>query len=545
MQRRRLTVLASAMSLLVALAAGCGSGTSSSGGGSDANPDTLVRTTPAPSGDLTKFSWALSYEPTSLDYVYAYNYAENTVLSNVCESLMRLTPSYKIVPSLATSATHPSPTTWVYNLRPGVRFNDGSTMTADDAVYSLKRQIDSKVGSYWGSWWANVKTIDQTGPMQVTITLKKPDVIFPQMMATPAGEIESKAFLTEQGSKYGTPDGGLDCTGPFALKTWNKGQSIVLQRNPNYWDHPLRARSQQVEFVFLDSETTRASALQSGQVDGTFDVPPSDINNLMHTGNGKVYFGPSMQSFDAIVSSFKGPLGDSRIRRALLLALDRQGIVNAALGGRAQVLRSVVAPSSWGYSQPVFLQGYNALPPTTMNLDAAKRLVAQAGTPTQPIVLATLAGDSQLSIISLALQDAARKLGLNLQIKTLPVAKYATLFFDPKARQGLDIFLTGWYTDIPEPLNMWSTIFMTGGGSNYNGYSNPTYDKLIGKADQTENLNARAALINQGQEILTHDVPWIPLYAPDVRVFLNSRITGVPTTFVYLYSPWAAAIGAS
>ena len=529
---------------LAVLAAGCGAGTSSSGSPPHSNPDTVVAATPAPTGDVAKFTWALSYEPTSLDYAYAYNYAENTVLSNVCESLMRLTPSYKIAPSLATSASHPSPTTWVYNLRPGVRFNDGSTMTAADAVYSLQRQIDTKVGSYWASWWANVKSVAATGPLQVTITLKKPDVIFPQMMATPAGTIESKAYLLKQGSKYGTPDGGLDCTGPFALKAWNKGQNIVLTRNPHYWDASLRAHAREADFVFLDSEATRASALASGQVDGTFEVPPADISNLLHATNGKLYFGPSMQSYDVIVSSFKGPLGDPAIRRALTLALDRQGIVNAALGGRAEVLRAEVAPSSWGYAQPIFRQAYGALPAPTVNLAAAKALVQRAGAPKQPIVLATLAGDSQLSIISLALQDAARKLGLNLQIKTLPVAKYATLFFDPKARQGLDMFLTGWYTDIPEPLNMWSTIFQTGGGSNYNGYSNATVDRLLGQADQTENLDARARLIVQAQKIIVHDAPWIPLYAPDVRVFLNSRITGVPTTFVYLYYPWAATIGA-
>src|SRR5947209_5570878 len=154
------------------------------------------------------------------------------------------------------------------------------TTTAADAVYSLERQINPKVGSYWASWWANVKTIKQTGPMQVTIALKKPDVIFPQMMATPAGTIESKAYLMKEGSKYGTPDGGVDCTGPFSLKKWNKGQSIVLARNANYWDTSLQAHANEVTFAFLDNEATRASALQSGQVDGTFEVPPTAINSL-------------------------------------------------------------------------------------------------------------------------------------------------------------------------------------------------------------------------------------------------------------------------
>ena len=92
---------------------------------------------------------------------------------------------------------------------------------------------------------------------------------------------------------------------------------------------------------------------------------------------------------------------------------------------------------------------------------------------------------------------------------------------------------------------MWATIFTSKGVSNYNGYTNPEYDRLIDEAISAEDPEARAALINKAQEIVTADVPWIPLYAPDVRVFLSNRVTGVPTTFVYLYYPWLADIGAA
>lgn len=531
----------------IVLLAGCGgddnatetTGTGNSTGGAS------VTGTAKPSGDIEKVSWALSYEPTSLNWVYAYNYAENTVLANVCENLMRLTPDYKIEPGLAESAEHPSPTKWVYTIRSGVTFNDGSPLTAADVVFSLRRHLDPKVGSYWGSWWANVKSVEKTAPMEVTVTLKRRDVIFPQMMATPAGAIESAAFVRKQGAKYGTPDGGLNCTGPFRLAKWSKGQNIKLVRNEGYWDSEHRARAAEADLSFLVAEATRTSALESGQVDGTFDVPPSALDKLEQSSAGKIFFGPSMQSFDVIVSNFKGPLGDVRVRRALLLALDRKGIVNAALGGRANVLRSVVSPSSWGYAEPTLRSGYDALPDPGVDLEAAKKLVEEAGSPSKPITLATLAEDQQLSVISLALKDAATKLGLNLNIKTLPVGKYAPLFFDAKARQGIDMFLTGWYTDIPEPLNMWATIFTSKGVSNYNGYTNPEYDRLIDEAISAEDPEARAALINKAQEIVTADVPWIPLYAPDVRVFLSNRVTGVPTTFVYLYYPWLADIGAA
>ncbi len=506
---------------------------------------TLVTDTPDPSGDIDTFSFALDYEPTSLDWVYAYNYAENTALANVCENLMRLTPDYQIVPSLAASADHPDPLTWIYTIRQGVTFHDGSPMTVEDVVWSLSRHIDGEVGSYWGSWYANVDSIEQTGDSEVTIKLKQPDVVFPQMMATPAGSVESRAFVEAAGADYGTPDGGVNCTGPFSLAEWNKGENLVLERFEGYWNQDLRPFAARVEIPFIDNESTLVSALASGQVDGTFEVPPASIQQLQQSDVGTLYFGPSMQSFDVIVSSFEGPLGDARIRRALALALDREGIVSAAVDGQAEPLKAIVSPASWGYANETFQTAWDALPDVKSNLEEARALMQEAGVPTEPIVLASLAENEQLSIISVALQDSAKELGMTVEIRTLPVGKYAPLFFDAKAREGVDMFLTGWYTDIPEPLNMYGTIFNTGGGSNYNGYSNAEYDRLITEALGTEDTVARAELINQAQAISVEEMPWIPLYAPNVRLFLGDRISGAPASFVYLYYPWAAEIGAA
>lgn len=550
----RLTLLA----VLSVLLAACGGGggeketqapattaTTAATTAGGAGAEGLVLETPDPMEDIDRLVWALDYEPTSLDWVYAYNYAENTVLSNLCENLLRLTPDFRLEPGLAESYENPSPTTWVYRIREGVTFQDGSPLTADDVVFSLKRQLDPEVGSYWAGWLANVESVEKTGPMEVTVTLGKPDVIFNQMMATPAGGVAKKAYVEAKGAKYGTPDGGVVCTGPFALKEWRKGESLTLVRYDGYWDSPRRARAAEVEMPFITDESTMVSSLVGGQVDGTFEVPPAAIEQLQQTDAGALYFGPSMQSYDVIVSNVKGALGDARVRLALMLALDREGIVQTAVAGRAQILRAPVGPGSWGYARETFQTAWDELPGAERNVDEAKRIIAEAGVPSETITLATLAEDEELSIISNALQDAARQLGIDLQIKTLPVGKYAPLFFDAKAREGIDMFLTGWYTDVPEPLNMYATIFTSNGASNYSGYSNAEYDRLIEEAQQTDDPERRAELIVQAQRIVVEEAPWIPLYSPNVRVFLSKRITGVPTSFVYLYYPWLAEIGAA
>ena len=542
MRTRRVAML---LIPVMVLAACSSSDSTSSPDPTTAPANGLVVDTPDPSGPIDKIVWALDYEPSSLDWAYAYNYAENTVLSSVCENLLRLAPDYSIQPALAESFSHPSPTTWVYEIREGVTFHDGKPMTIDDVVWSLNRHLDADVGSYWGGWMANVASITATGPMQVTVELTKPDVVFNQMMATPAGAVAEQAFVEAAGADYGTPDGGVMCTGPYKLESWSGGSSLTLAAYEGYWDANLQPKAAVVEMPFITEESTLISAMLTGEIDGTFSVPPSGAAQLASSDAGTLYFGPSMQSFNVIVSSFDGALGDARIRRALTLALDREGIVAAAVDGNATVLKGVVAPPSWGYSADVFQAGWDALPGIEQDLDAAKALVAEAGVPDEPIVLATLGESEELGIISTALQDAARQLGIELEISVLPVGTYATLFFDAEARVGIDMFLTGWYTDVPEPLNMYATIFTTDGASNYNGYSNEEYDRLISEALGTDDPDARAALVVQAQAIILEEAPWIPLYTPNVRVFQSKRVSGVPTTFVYLYYPWLAEIGAA
>src|SRR5687768_2436112 len=120
----------------------------------------LSAQTAAPSGDIDAFSWVSYAEPYSLDYAYAFDYSDNQVLANVCESLLRLNPDYTLSPGLAEAYAHPTPATWVYTIRDGVRFHDGTALTAADVVASLRRHIDPAVGSSWYSVYQNVVSIE-------------------------------------------------------------------------------------------------------------------------------------------------------------------------------------------------------------------------------------------------------------------------------------------------------------------------------------------------------------------------------------------------
>src|SRR5688572_22096144 len=233
----------------------------------------LSAATGAPSGEIDSYSWVSYAEPYSLDYAYAFDYSDNQVLANVCESLLRLNPDYTLGPGLAESFAHPTPTTWLYTIRDGVRFHDGTTLTAADVVASLSRHIDPAVGSSWYSVYQNVVSIEQTGEREVTVTESVPSSQFNLAMGGSAGVVESAATLEELGADYGNSSGGVSCTGPFRFEEWEPGESITLTRSDDYWDETLRAKAGEVRFIFMNDANARVNALKSGEVDGGWMVP--------------------------------------------------------------------------------------------------------------------------------------------------------------------------------------------------------------------------------------------------------------------------------
>lgn len=542
-RRTRATAVAAATLCVALLATGCTGG--SSGQATGSKPEwKLTSQTEKPSGDIDSYSWVNYAEPFSLDYAHAFDYADNQVLSNVCESLLRLNPDYTLTPSLAESFTHPTPTSWVYEIRSGVSFHDGTTLTANDVVVSMRRHLDPAVGSSWFSVYQNVASIDQTGDHEVTVTMTKPDSQFNLSMGGSAGVVESAATLEKSGSDYGNSTGGVNCTGPFSMTEWKSGESITLKRFANYWDPALKAKSGEVKFLFMNDANARLNALKSGQVDGGWMIPAEGISQLNSSGAGQVYFGMNTAVGDLVVNNLKGPLGDLRVRKALLMALDRQGIINAASAGYGEVTNALTTPSVWvGASKSALSTAFDNLQGYPQDLAAAKKLVEEAGATGKEITYVTAPIGNDFSVISQATAAAAESIGLKATIKTITPNAYTALFSDPSAREGADLFYTSWYLSSPDPLEMYG-VLRTGEFSNYGNWSNPEFDSIINEAVAIDDPAKRSEKTAEAQKIANEQLPWLPLSTGPMTVFQGKRISGVSPSIAFLYYPWAATIGA-
>jgi peptide/nickel transport system substrate-binding protein len=550
--RRRIAAGTAALTALTLLAAcsgppGTGSGTGTGGTGNAASTAyTLSPSTPAPRGDIDSFTWALYAEPPTLDYISAFDYEQNMILSNVCESLMRWTPQLTEVPGLAEKVETPNPTTFVYDLRPDVHFQDGGVMTSADVVYSLDRQMNPNLGSSWAQVFQNVTSITATGPLQVTVRLKTPDSQFPQYMATAAGVVASEKGIKAAGSNYGT-SGSLDCTGPFTLGTWTKGQSIELDRFPGYWGTP--AKSAKVVFDFITDPSALTNALLTGEADGGYLIPPTSYTRLKSSGVGTLYFGQGLTTVNVNITNLKGPLGDVRVREALSLALDRNGFVSTGLAGVGSASDSISPRAAWAAAPgSVVDSAFDGLPPAfsdlAANITKAKALIKAAGATGKTVTLATSPIGPDVSLLATAVQAAGEEIGLNVQLKTVSPDGYTALFTDAQARAGLDMFPETYYLSISDPMDILSN-FQTGNYQNYAGYSNPAYDKLVDEASSTYDTTARLKIEAQLQQLEASQVLWIPAAEWPTALFMDKRITGAPTSISYMYYPWAADVGAA
>jgi peptide/nickel transport system substrate-binding protein len=507
----------------------------------------LTETTPAATGDIDRVTWALpSGEPVSLDPARTGDYSANTVGTNLCESLLRLETDWSTSPGLASSIVQKDPVTVVITVRDGVTFWDGSPLTAGDVVYSLRRHTDPGVASYAAHVFTNVASIDATGELEVTVRFRTPDVQFVPDMAGVPGTIVQKAFTSKAGQAFGTATGGLMCTGPFKLASWQNGQKISLRRNDTYWDGTRKARAAAFDFVFLTDHSTLTSALLAGEADGVYGAPVGSIAALQRSDAGTLYFGPSTETFSLGAIAADGPIADPRIRQALDLAIDKTAYVTSVLKGAGQPLRTFTPPLAWQGSpaKAVYDAGYAALPDTAKaDLESAKKLVAEAAPSRTALVIATPAGDQSLLQTATIAQAAAQQIGLNLTVKQLQPAEFAGLFYDPNLRQGIDLIATTGYLEVPGALYYAPGFVLKGAPFNWTNYEDPAVTRNIMAAVSETDPAKSAERFVAAQAVFGPAKLQITLAGSHNRLFLGKRITGAPASFSYISSSWAALVG--
>ncbi len=547
MMPRCIRVLATVTAFAVAaVVAGCGGSSSSSNG-----IQSQVNSPPA-KGNLGNVTWDLPQgEPVPLDPTQDYNVSENQVLVNMCDQLMWVGPDFKIVPGLASSFSHPTPLTWVYNIRPGVKFWDGHPLTADDVLFSLDRQIQP-TSYYFNPFGQMISSIKKSGPLQITITTKRPNIIVNEMMASGMSVVTEKAYTEKAGKNYGTPSGGVMCSGPFKFGKWVPGQQLTILRNPDYWNKAMVPKVQSVTFKFVTDSSTVTNALLSGEIQGTYDPPASAVGRLQQTSAGHLYIGQGT-NFAAFQPTTSQGWKHPPLLKALSLAIDRTALAKVAFSGSASPqISGNVSPLTYPGAQQKTFADYNAeltKEPgfATPDLAQARKLAAQAPKPSHPLTLVVPAGDATANVLGTTIVAEAKAIGIPIKVVPLQPADLSALFLSPDARKKYDaiLYLQFW-TDIADPLQHIAENDLPGSITNTTGYIPPPailkqYNQAIAQTDSAK----RAGLTVKLDKELNKQLPYVSLVYLPQRMFLNKKITGPAASFPYvMHYPWATTLGA-
>lgn len=544
--RRRVVLgvgLAAAVTLTACSGAPAPTGTATGSASASAPTSGFTVLSPEPTADAGDVTWATYRETQTLDPIQAFDYPENTVTSVLCDTLLRQNPDQTLTDGIA-KLTEVSPTQFDFEIAANATFWDGTPVTAADAVFSLKRAADPKSTGFYARVFDRVDSIEATGDKTFTMKLKQADFwLLGELSATP-GAVLQQAYTESKGADFGTVSGGIMCSGPFKLDSWKTGQGVKMVPNPTYWDSRLpKPKVTSLTVIGVPDDATLTAGVKTGSIDGGYPIALSTIGQLQTDPAVTVHQGAPFASAAMVISATDGPLADVKVRQAVSAALDREGLINTVYRGTATMPRALSGAGTWGYAPDVFKAGYDALPEMTRDVEKGKALVAEAGAAGGTITIGTSNGIPALNTMALAVKAAAEAVGLKVEMKNVSPANYINFFIDPAAWSSVDAFATTNYGDYADPAALLSTLALEGGTQNFSGWTNAEVTKNLeaarGEADEAK----RAGYVVEAQKIITEELPWIPLTAPNSVLLMNKSVTGPPATFQYMFGPWAVHLG--
>jgi len=347
--------------VLALVAAACGDDTGTSTTAADTTSSPTSSTTAAPGtaatdppsttaapGDQKRggtLTIAHFVDPRTLNPAEDGGYEANFMGINIRDGLTQLDAEGNLEGSLAVSWSQPDPLTYVFELREGVVFHDGSEFTAADVKYTFDKMVDPEVSAYAGNFTPLIESTEIIDDYTVQVNLKIPYFGFPDEMAR-----NSTTRILPEGYLDGdVPDDTVVGTGPFMVKSWTKGGQLVLERNPNYWN-PDEAFVDEIVFKVVPDAQTQLVQLQAHQVDIVLVVPPSAVEELQADPDITVNGGPSGKSQELLLNTLQPPFDNLNVRKGVLSIVDRQEVIDLGAAGFGKVPTDIF---------PSYLQEWN------------------------------------------------------------------------------------------------------------------------------------------------------------------------------------------
>lgn len=454
-------------------------------------------------------------EPRSADPYFHAEEPTNNLNWNLYDGLTRFDVDYHLQPALAEKWEAVDDRTWVFHLRKGVKFHDGTPFTAEDVEFSIHRCGTWAKSGYKDSV-SQVERVDVVDPHTVKIITKGPFGILPAMMGRVM--MMSKAYVEKTGddAQATKPIG----TGAYKLKEWVRGDHLTLVANDDYFRGVPKIK--QVVIRPLTNDATRTAALLSGEVQLIIDVPVRDVARIKadpkvdvaSRDSSRVIFlqmdqnremSPKLES-----PTGKNPFMDVRVRRAFYLGINEEAIAKHVMNDFALPIGQMYPASIFGYDKDLKRPAFDP--------QKAKALLKEAGYPDGFSVTLDSPNDRYVNDEQSAQAIAAdlSRIGIKVKVNAIPKNTY----FPMMDRFESSFSLIGWACNPPDAIRFLDTTAHTvddakgRGRYNYGHYSDKKVDELIEAASRSVKQEERLKLMTEAQRIaVAEDVAFIPLHA--------------------------------
>jgi len=454
------------------------------------------------------------------------------ILSNLYDTLLLPTDNGQSVkPGLATQwSVSDDGLSVTLKLRDGIKFSDGSPITAADVEWSLTRASTPGNG-IWGFMISSIKSVTASGPQTIVIKLKHPDpAIIPALTVfntaiMPKALFEASAGTTdvEKAQSFSKHPVG---SGPFALQSWERGSVMKLVRNKYYWakgeDGKALPYLDGVTFEVIPDDATRILRLQSGELDGAELIPYSRVAELKSDPNINMEMFPSTRvtyvtmNVRPQIKGVDNPLSNEKVRQALNYATNKQAIIQIVTHGVGTPLTSFMSSATPLHAgdKPLF----------PFNLAKAKKLLAEAGYPNGfSTSVLVLAGNQDDAGIGTALQQMWAAIGVKLELKQVDNATRTDLY-----HKGIfHMRMSAWTDDIADPSEITSYFaYSPTIDSLHTSWKNARVNALFEASQSQMNPALRKQEYAEIQKIFNATGPTIPLYETPYPVALRNNVKG-------------------
>jgi len=443
-------------------------------------------------------------EILNLDYMHTTK-REYIILSDLIdETLFHIdSTTFKIVPNLADSYKYTDDKTIDVTLRQDVKFHDGSKMTADDVVYTYQYVIEDKANKPHKTTVRWLKSVEKTGAYSVRFILKTTYPLALRDMARRIRIRKNGVYGTTGNYDKQAQAAVLNGLGPYKVASFNPGKDVILERFEGYFNGPKgKPVIGKIKIRSIPDLGTQQAELMTGNIDWMYNVPMDVARNMGKTGRAIHIEGPSMRvgfiPLDAGGhTGADNPLTKVDVRRAVIHAIDREGIINNLVGGTSKIIHAACHPVQFGCTDDVAKYEYDP--------EKAKKLIAAAGYPNGFKMDLWAYREKQ---VSEAIASDLTKVGINVNLR------YSKLSALNKARRAREIpayfgtWGSGGTADVAAIANVHWSI-----DSDRNLSGDPKVTELMLGGEKTVDPKEREVLYQEGLQLIAEQAYWVPLYA--------------------------------